>query len=83
MADQMGLSDADRFARTLARYRVAGSAGVTVAQDLEQRALLDVLGIVIRAIWTPTGCGRPRGRRARSGCGFRWGFSPTPVRALS
>jgi S-DNA-T family DNA segregation ATPase FtsK/SpoIIIE len=45
VADQLSLQDAERFARTLARYRVAGSAGVTVAEDLEQRTLLDVLGI--------------------------------------
>ena len=45
VADQMSLPDAERFARTLARYRVAGSASVTVAGDLEQRTLLDVLGI--------------------------------------
>lgn len=45
VADQMSLADAERFARTLARYRAPGSAGVTVTGDLEARTLLDVLGI--------------------------------------
>jgi type VII secretion protein EccCa/type VII secretion protein EccCb len=45
VADQLSMEDAERFARALARYRVAGSASVAVAQDLDQRTLLDVLGI--------------------------------------
>ena len=45
VADQLSVEDAERFARALARYRVAGSASVAVAQDLDQRTLLDVLGI--------------------------------------
>jgi type VII secretion protein EccCa/type VII secretion protein EccCb len=44
VADQFSVGDAERFARTLARYRVAGSASVTLAAD-EQRTLLEVLGI--------------------------------------
>jgi S-DNA-T family DNA segregation ATPase FtsK/SpoIIIE len=45
VADQMSVGDAERFARTLARHRVAGAAGVTLTADFEQRNLLDVLGI--------------------------------------
>ncbi|WP_241777317.1 type VII secretion protein EccCa [Mycobacterium intracellulare] len=44
-ADQMSVDEAERFARTLARYRAPGSASVTVAHDIEQRSLHDVLGI--------------------------------------
>jgi S-DNA-T family DNA segregation ATPase FtsK/SpoIIIE len=44
-ADQMSLDDAERFARTLARYRAHGSASVAVAADVEQRTVCDVLGI--------------------------------------
>jgi len=45
-ADQVSIDDADRFARTLARYRPKGAAGVTVAaQDIDARTLLDVLAI--------------------------------------
>lgn len=45
-ADQMSIDDADRFARTLARYRGKGAAGVTVSsEDIERRTLIDVLSI--------------------------------------
>ena len=44
-ADQMSVDDAERFARTVARYRAKGSVNVTVAQDIEQRTVLDALGI--------------------------------------
>ena len=45
VADQISVDDAERFARTLARYRGKGSASVTLAQDIDQRTLLDVFGI--------------------------------------
>jgi S-DNA-T family DNA segregation ATPase FtsK/SpoIIIE len=46
VADQMSHDEADRFARTLARYRSTGAAGVMVSSgDVEQRTLADVLGI--------------------------------------
>ena len=46
-ADQMSAPAAERFARGLARYRPAGSAGAAMAATTqsEQRNLLDVLGI--------------------------------------
>ena len=43
-ADQLSADDAERFARTLAPYRAHGSTSVTIAEDVEQRTLLDVLG---------------------------------------
>ncbi|WP_431241074.1 type VII secretion protein EccCa (plasmid) [Mycolicibacterium aichiense] len=46
VADQLSVDDADRFARSLARYRGKGSAGVTMtSEDVEQRTLIDVLSI--------------------------------------
>lgn len=44
-ADQMSLAEAERFARTMARYRLTGSASVTQTVDVDDRTLLDVLGI--------------------------------------
>ncbi|MBE1551841.1 S-DNA-T family DNA segregation ATPase FtsK/SpoIIIE [Mycobacterium sp. OAS707] len=45
-ADAMSVDDAERFARSLARYRAPGSASVTIsASSAEERTLLDVLGI--------------------------------------
>ena len=43
-ADQMSVDDAERFARTVARYRAKGSVNVTVAQDIEQRTVLGRVG---------------------------------------
>lgn len=61
IADQMSIDDADRFARTLARYRGQGAAGVRVAtQDFEQRTLPEVLSIPdprkldLDRLWAPT-----------------------------
>jgi S-DNA-T family DNA segregation ATPase FtsK/SpoIIIE len=44
-ADQLSVDAAERFARSLARYRAAGSASVSAAGDVERRTVLDVLGI--------------------------------------
>lgn len=60
-ADQVSLDDAERFARSLARYRAKGVAGVTVsAQDVEQRTVLDVVAVSdprkldLDRLWAPT-----------------------------
>jgi type VII secretion protein EccCa/type VII secretion protein EccCb len=44
-ADQLSADEAERFARTLAPYRAHGSTSVAIAEDIEQRTLLDALGI--------------------------------------
>lgn len=45
-ADQMSVEAAERFARTLARYRAPGAANTAVANDDQgHRTLLDVLGV--------------------------------------
>lgn len=45
VADQISVDDAERFARALARYRAKGSTSVTFAKDVEQRYVIDALGI--------------------------------------
>ena len=44
-ADVMSLASAERFARTLARYRAPGSGSVAAGGDTETRSVLDVLSI--------------------------------------
>lgn len=45
-ADGFSLDDAERFARTLARWRAKGVAGVALStHDVEQRTLIEVLGV--------------------------------------
>ena len=44
VADQFSVDDAERFARTLARYRARGSTSVTLAHDVEQRTLVGCVG---------------------------------------
>ena len=60
-ADLMSVDDAERFARSLARYRAKDVAGVTVsAQDIEQRTVLDVVSVPdprkldLDRLWAPT-----------------------------
>jgi type VII secretion protein EccCa/type VII secretion protein EccCb len=44
-ADVLDVDEAERFARTLAPFRAHGSTNVAIAEDVEQRTLLDALGI--------------------------------------
>ena len=44
-ADQLSVDEAERFARTLAPFRVHGATSVAVADDVEQRTVLDALNI--------------------------------------
>lgn len=60
VADQVSTADAERFARTLARYRAPDATVVGAGATLERRTLLDALGIDdprrldVDRLWAPT-----------------------------